>query len=71
MAYHFRGFAGNEAAIDLHGDESTDAMDGIQQGLGGSAFIARCVNAAKSYEAEHGVKVTGKVKDGNRVICEM
>jgi len=71
MAYHFEGFAGNEAVLDLHGDESTDAMDGIQQGLGGSAFIARCVNAAKSYEAEHGVRVSGKVKDGNRILHEI
>ncbi len=72
MAYHFRGNdSDGNVVVTLDSGETEASMDKMSDGMGRASFIARCLNECTSYESEHGVRVTGKVMDGNHVVYEM
>ena len=72
MAYHFRGKdSDGNVVVSLDSGETEENMDKLSDGMGRASFVARCLNECTSYESEHGIRVTGKVKDGSRIVYEM
>lgn len=72
MAYRFRGKdPDGNVVVALDSGETEANMDKMSDGMGRASFMARCLNECTSYETGHGVRVTGKVKDGNRVVYEI
>lgn len=72
MACHFIGRdSDGNVVVTLDSGETEAGMDKMSDGMGRASFMARCLNECTSYESEHGVRVTGKVRDGNRVAYEM
>lgn len=72
MAYHFRGKdSDGNVVVSLDSGDTEENMDKLSDGMGRASFVARCLNECTSYESEHGVRVTGKVRYGNRVVYEI